>query len=185
MRGSWKRLASLPPILLAILISTHARVKPEPHYTFILPAGYVGWVQVIFNDPSASPLPVRRDGGRVIEVPESGMPRTSDIRVHDSNRKDEFYYQSSQTNGTTELRPVPTAYVLPGDSHGGFGVMDTGGKGLGYSWFFFVGPPELRGKVPLADYDKVRAAHTTPDGHQPPIPAPNPYPSPGRMSPTS
>jgi hypothetical protein len=44
---------------------------------------------------------------------------------------------------------------MPSDSHGGFGVMDTGGKGLGYSWFIFIGPPSLRAKVPLADCDKV------------------------------
>jgi hypothetical protein len=33
--------------------------------------------------------------------------------------------------------------------------MDTGGKGHGYSWFVFIGPPQLRAKVPLADWNKV------------------------------
>lgn len=142
----------------------------------------MGWVQVIFNDPQASSLPLK-NGSYEIEVPDSGIPRTSDMRVHDFNpkRKDEFLYRTFLPNGDVRLEPVPAEYVMAGDSHGGFGVMDTGGRGAGYSWFIFVGPPELRGRTPLADGDKAIASHTTPDGHFTRISAPAVYPSPGRI----
>jgi hypothetical protein len=110
-------------------------------------------VQIVFNATRALPCS-QKDGGYVIEVPESGISRTSDIRIHDFARKDEFYYRTSRPNGGVELRSVSPEYVMPGDSHGGFGVMNTGGKGPGYSWFIFIGPPKIRAEVPLADWDK-------------------------------
>src|SRR6266566_2996105 len=102
-------------LLLAVLFPVYGRARP--HYTFILPDGYVGWVQIVFNDPGASPLPLRKDGGNEIEVQESGIPRTSDLRVHDIKGKDEFYYRSVLPNGTAEFRPVPSESVLPGIDH--------------------------------------------------------------------
>jgi hypothetical protein len=170
--------------LLSVVFPVYGRTKP--HYTFILPDGYVGWVQIVFNDPGASPFPVRRDGGREIEVPESGIPRTSVILVLDFKKKDEFYYRSLLPNGKVELRPVPSEYVLPGVLHGGFDVAGTGGRGPGGgSWFLFIGPPEVRAKFPDADSDKVIAAHTSPDGHFTRIMAPDAYPTPGRVPPAA
>jgi hypothetical protein len=112
--------------LLSVVFAVYGRTKP--HYTFILPDGYVGWVQIVFNDPGASPFPIRRDGGREIQVPESGIARTSGLRVHDSKARNEFYYRSVLPNGEAEFRTVPSENVLPGIDHGGFGVADTGGK---------------------------------------------------------
>ena len=166
------RLAICSMILLSVLFPAYGRAKP--HYTFILPDQYVGWVQLVFNDPGTSPLPVRRDGGREIDVPESGIPRTSGLRVHDVKGKDEFYYLSVLPNGKAELRPVPSEYVLPGIDHGGFGVADTGGQGPGYSWFIFIGPPEIRARIPWADITKV-------PGYGRRLMAPDVYPTPGRM----
>jgi hypothetical protein len=172
MRKSAVRLA----ILLVAIYPIYGRAKP--HYTFILPDGYVGWVLVIFNDPQSSPLPIRRDGGRVIEVPESGIPRTSDVRVEDDRGHDEFYYRSVLPNGASELHPMPSEYVLPGEGHSGWGVADTGGKGLGYSWFIFFGPPEIRAAIPWADITKV-------PGYGKKLMAPEVYPTPGRLPPTT
>jgi hypothetical protein len=167
-----KRIAFSLPILLAILFPIYGRAKP--HYTFVLPDGYVGWVQIIFNDPQASPLPIRKDGGRVIEVPESGMLRTSDIRVHDEKGRDEFYYRTILASGASELRPMPPEFALPGAGHGGWGVMDTGGKGRGYSWFIFLGPSDLRARTPWADITRV-------PGFGKKLMAPEVYPAPGRL----
>lgn len=153
----------------------------RPHYTFVLPDGYVGWVQVIFGDPQAPGLPFREDKGYEIDVPESGIARTSDWRVHASKVKDEFYYRSNLPDRPTELRPVPSAFVLPGDSHGGFGVMDTGGKGRGYSWFVFVGPPSVRAEVPKADWDKVVDEYAKAHGGSMRVEWDGKYPQPGRM----
>jgi len=166
-------------VLVAVALQAATARSKRPRYIFVLPDGYVGWVQIVFNDQAATPLPMR-DGGYVIDIPESGLTRTSDLRVHDFKRQDEFYYHSSPTAETQELGKVPIENVLPGDSHGGFGVMDTGGRGKGYSWFVFVGPPSIRSKVPLADWDKEveawRKVHWNAR-----MPAPDPYPSPGRL----
>jgi hypothetical protein len=168
-------------LLLAVFFPVYARVKP--HYTFILPDQYVGWVQIVFNDPGASPFPVRRDGGREIAVPESGIPRTSGLRVHDVRGKDEFYYLSVLPNGKVELRPVASEYVLPGVGHGGFGVAGTGGRGTGGgSWFLFIGPPEVRAKFPDADWDKVVAEFAKTHGGKTRIESSGPYPTPGRIA---
>src|ERR1700730_2344227 len=172
MNGLAYRVGASVPILLAIFVVAQGR--PRPHYTFILPDGYIGGVQVVFNDSQASPLPIRKDGGRVVEVPESGIPRTSDLLVRD-NSPDEFFYRAATSGGTTELRPMRTEYVLPGMSHGGWDVMDTGGKGRGYSWFIFFGPPEIRAKIPWADITKV-------PGYGRKLMAPDVYPTPGRLA---
>jgi hypothetical protein len=168
----------LVAIFLAVVLQTATASSKRPRYVFVLPNGYVGWVQIIFNDPAAA-APIK-DGGYEIEVPESGIFRTSDIRVEDFKSKDEFYFRSLLPRGNTERFPVPSEYVMPGVSHGGFGVMDTGGRGEGSSWFIFIGPPSIRSRVPLADWAKVvedwRKAH----GNYR-VQAPDPYPSPGRM----
>ncbi len=163
-------------MLLAALFPINAR--PKPHYTFILPDRYVGWVQAVFGDTEASPLLLRKDGGYEIDVPETGIPRTSDILVMDFKRKDEFYYRAHLPNGKTELRLVPPEYVLPGVLHSGFSVGDTDGKGRGYSWFLFIGPPEVRARIPLADITKA-------PGYSKKMMAPEVYPTPGRLSSTT
>ena len=165
--------------VLLIALGANATHSKKPRYILILPNGYIGWVQIIFNDSAAAELPMK-DGGYVIDVPDSGLTRTSDIRVEDFKSQDEFYYRLSPTTRTQELRKVPSEYILPGVSHGGFDVMDTGGNGRGYSWFIFVGPPSIRSKVPLADWDKEVEAWRKVHGNAR-VPAPNPYPSAGRM----
>jgi len=162
--------------LLSVVFPLWGRTKP--HYTFVLPDGYVGWVQIVFNDPGSSPFRIRKGGGREIDIPESGIPRTSGLRVHDARGKDEFYYLSVPQNGKEKLRPLPSEYVLPGTDHGGFDVADTGGKGPGYSWFIFIGPPEIRAHVPWGDISKV-------PGYGRKLMAPDVYPTPGRVAPTA
>src|SRR5215475_1545264 len=108
-------IAFLHAVVLSMLLPLYAGTKP--HYTFILPDGYIGWIQVIFNDPQTPRLPVEKNGGRVLEVPESGIFRTSDLRVHDFKRKDEFYYRVLLPGGRFRLQAVPAEYILSDDSH--------------------------------------------------------------------
>ena len=109
------------------------------------------------------------------------MPRTSDLRYHDDRTPDEFYYRSILSNGASELHPVPPEYVLPEEGHGGFGVMDTGGKGLGYSWFLFIGPPEIRAREPLGDWRKVVEEYAKTHRGRKRVEWSGPYPTPGRL----
>jgi hypothetical protein len=48
-----------------------------------------------------------------------------------SKSHDEFYYRQVFPNGDQEVRPMPAEYVLPEEGHGGFGAVDTGGRGPG------------------------------------------------------
>lgn len=155
--------------------------RPRPnHYVFVLPSGYVGWIQVIFNDSHAAPLGVE-DHAYVIKVSESGIARTSDMRVEDARAKDQFYYRPIDSGEITKRALVPSDDVLPGFNHGGFGTMDTGGKGQGYSWFIFLGPPQVRAKVPLADWDKVVEKYRKEHDGNSRVEGPPTYPIPGRM----
>jgi hypothetical protein len=168
-------------VIIAICaVHSPAKNSKYPHYTFTLPDGYVGWIQIILNDPQAQRLSWR-DNGCEINIPDSGISRTSDLRVHSGRAADEFYYRVLLSDGNVKLTPIPSGYVLSGDSHGGFGVMDTGGKGRGYSWFVFIGPPDLRATVPLADWDKVVEEHRKMHNGNARVEAPEQYPTPGRM----
>jgi hypothetical protein len=158
-----------------------AQQSRHPHYTFVLPNDYVGWVQIIFNDPLGKPF-ARRNNSYEIDVPDSGVPRTSDIRVEDGKAEDQFYYRVLLPDGTAKLNPVPSDYVLSGFSHGGFGVMDTGGKGRGYSWFIFIGPRALRDKEPLANWDEVVEEHKRVHQGNARVEITDPYPTPGRVT---
>ena len=79
----------------------------------------------------------------------------------------------------TWLHKFRRTMIRPGRE---FGVMDTGGKGRGYSWFIFIGPLDLRARVPLADWDKVVEEHQRTQQGNVRIEAPDPYPTAGRMS---
>jgi len=169
-------------LLTVIFGSPHSSAVRDkhPHYVFKLPNGYVGWVQIIFNDPQAPPLSVE-NGGVVVDVPESGTVRTSNLRIHSSLAPDEFYYKGSAFAGASQNHLVPTNYFLLGIDHGGFGAMDTGGKGPGYSWFLFIGQPELRAKVPFANWNKVVEDYRKSHGGKARIEFSGSYPTPGRM----
>jgi hypothetical protein len=177
MRWSWAAIA-----LFALAVPYGAGAKrPHPHYTLILPDKYVGWVQVIFNDRKASPFPHRKDGGYQVDVPETGIARTSDMHVIDSTAKDEFYYRSTGSEGNEVILPVPFNYVLPGVCDGGFTMMNTDGKGPGSSWYVFIGPPELRATVPDAVWVKKVEDYAKAHGGKTRIESSGPYPVPGRM----
>jgi hypothetical protein len=150
-------------------------------YRVFLPAGYVGWIQLIFNELGASPLLWKR-GAYEIEVSDLGIGRTSDMHDNDVGSNDEFLYRTVSPKGTVDLQPVPPGYVLPGYAHGGFTTMDTGGRGPGSSWFIFIGPPELRAREPLGDWDKVVQEYQKTHGGKSAFSLPGRYPTPGRIN---
>ena len=159
--------------LLVILLSGVVNAKSW-HYRVVLPRNYVGWVQVIFGDTSAPPL----SGGKKclqIDVAETGIVRTRILPVWFGSR-DEFFYRSADGNRIQKLLPLPPTYVIDYAYEGGFSVSGTpdGSPGTA-SWFFFIGPPEIRDKISLADIRKEPGY-----GHR--LSVPKVFPKPGRMS---
>jgi hypothetical protein len=160
-----------------------------PHYAFILPDGYVGWIQVVFSSPNALEPPLVKNA-LVLRIDSSGVFRTSMIGTVFTGSHDEFFYSKIDANGKEILTPVPPTFVcteLSGldscyDSDGNLSDGFTVGRAnLGHpndgtpgnSWFLFVGPPDLRKK-----YAKV--IHRAP-GAQYQIDVPEDDPTPGRI----
>jgi hypothetical protein len=165
--------------LLAFLAPADA-ICEKDHYEFILPDHYVGWVQVIFNDHEA---PFQSHVGKAwfITVSEDGIFRTRSIRVMDLKPADTFFYRIALPDGSSRLEAVPKNYVLKEVNDGGFDVAGTNGKGIGRSWYVFIGPPELRSKTRFADWSKevdsrMRMYGTADLG------PPDPLPIPGRIT---
>jgi hypothetical protein len=133
-----------------------------PHYVFVLPDGYVGWIQVIFLSPGAPEL--KPDHGKfILRINEDGVFRTSMVEAVFAGSHDEFLYRSLRPDGTEALKPVPATYFCGEDSgiDSCFGSDGTKSDGFtvgranlgkpndgtpGNSWFIFVGPSALREK---------------------------------------
>jgi len=157
-------------------LSLQAKPKPD-HYRFILPSGYVGWIQVTFGVPHGPALPITEDRrALLVRIDDSGVAKTGNLRVHSARPKDEFFYELRDSGGLEKLVPVPSDYILDDghNTHGGFGINGTPDNSPGYSFFFFVGPPEVRARVPRADIRKVPGFPKKREG-------PPSYPTPGRM----
>ena len=186
MNSSNIRVPKVSTILIALSLFSppvSARGRAHPHYTFVLPEGFVGWIQVVFNDPHANQLHWEQNAV-FIDVPDSGVARTSSLRVHGfgEGKFDRFFYRAQALDGRTNLIPIPNEYVLRGDSHGGFGYAGTDGKGPGYSWFIFIGPPQVRANVPMADWGKVVEEYRQTHNGNSRVELRGPLPVPGRMT---
>jgi len=169
----------LATILLAISGCASAMAEGH-HYEFILPDHYIGWIQVIFQDPDAPPI-TNVGKSHLFTIPETGIYRTSSTRVIAAKPSDTFFYRVSTNDGSFRLKRVPSNYVVKGVNDGGFDIAGERGTGAGRGWYIFIGPPEIRSEVPFADWkteleSRIRKYGTDETG------PPNPLPIPGRMS---
>lgn len=146
-----RRPISLVPLSWTyLLVVCSLQARQAPHYEFILPNGYVGWIQVIFSDPSAQPLP-SKGSTLIVQMPETGVFRTSSLQDY-FGTPNKFMYQSAcEASRKCRTIPVPPDYVETSLIQG-FGLGSTCGRGKGYSWFIFVIPPDVRKEIPDADW---------------------------------
>ena len=84
-----QRLAAVLPTLLLI---TGGCGKISRSSKFLIPSGYIGWIQVQYGVRGAPPLPVE-NGFYLIRVPPNGRVKTS-TKQDFGWRRDEFYYNS-------------------------------------------------------------------------------------------
>jgi len=153
-------------ITLAILLLSSAQTvfaRSEPHYVFLLPDGYIGWVQVISQSKDA-PAPLIEKGNLLVDLDDSGEFRTPSFHTMYVGARDEFFYKRKDATGKLVRVPVPAEYVCPemsgldtcytpSEEQGADGFTvgravagKSGPSREGSSWFFFIGPPELRAK---------------------------------------
>jgi hypothetical protein len=100
--------------ILAFLATIGCSAK-LPHYVFVLPDGYVGWVQVIFDSPGAPEI-VPTHGRFVLRVDRSGVLKTSMIATVFAGSHDEFFYSRRDVKGKEVLSAVPTNYYCGQES---------------------------------------------------------------------
>lgn len=149
-------------LLLSIVFATETGQAQQGRHPcrYLIPEGYVGWVQVDYQIEGAPVLPIE-DGYRVYKFPPSGRLQTSSaVEVGTyadllSGLKDEYYYYSPDTQ-----RPLPAGPNRAdggmiwghGDGQGGSGTAsglhtsgerfeDASAKTYSYE-YFFVGTEE-------------------------------------------
>jgi len=79
-------------VLLSGCIGSDSKRAP---YRYLIPGGYVGWVEIRFGVLDAPELPVQ-EGFRVARFSKEGTLNTSS-RLQDGWAKDEYYYYAGDT----------------------------------------------------------------------------------------
>lgn len=100
---------------------------------YMVPEGYVGWVQINYDLKDAPPIPIENEAF-IFKFPESGLIETSDTLEYGS-AKDHFFYYSDK--GKTEFEPPHTSEspyrAFIGTSRP---KPETNMKKSAYSWYF-------------------------------------------------
>src|ERR1700720_930593 len=95
-----KRLIFFTFFVLAITLTNASALihgqnqRKSLPYRFLIPEGYVGWIRVDFDVPSAPELPIE-DGYYIFKFSESGRLETSSNDIVESRRNQFFYYSGS------------------------------------------------------------------------------------------
>jgi hypothetical protein len=162
MAGS-KSLRKFVLVSLLLQVSLTGCNREHPHYVFVLPDEYVGWIQVVFDSPDAPS--VEPDHGKfVLRIDETGVFKTRSLKYIFAGAHDEFFYRKLGSNGKEVLFPVPSNYYCAGASGIDSCLGSEGSKTdsfsvsrarlgsrneltPGNSWFLFVGPQSIREKM--------------------------------------
>lgn len=91
-------------ILIAGFIFLFQTIQDQINYKFIVPTGYHGWIEVVFDQPEYPPLE-RERRQIIVEVPANGMLKTSSSNKSGSV---ELYYMDSNE----KLVPFPINVMM-------------------------------------------------------------------------
>ena len=116
-------------ISLALLIGCSGVYPKRTPYRYLIPNGYVGWVEVIFGVVDEPELPVV-EGFRIVKFPKEGVLKTSSS-LEDGWAKDEYYYYDGKTK-----RRLSDGYKTGMINAGSTGLRGISGR---QSQWFFVG----------------------------------------------
>jgi hypothetical protein len=149
---------------LVVLMSASAHAKKLPHYVFVLPDGYTGWIQIVFDPNHGSPVVVEK-GNALVRVGDDGIVHLKTYHTTFVGSTDEFFYEQRDANGRIIRNALPADFTCSiknsgmdfcfdgsGDLSDGFTVgRATVGKPSdgtpGSAWWLFIGPPALRRKM--------------------------------------
>jgi hypothetical protein len=116
--------------LASLLLLTGGCLRTRHPTQFLIPNGYVGWVDISYGVHDAPRLPVE-GGYTVVRVPANGKAQTS-TEIEAGRAGDQFFYE--ETGHRRRLQP---------SQPGGGGMIwgdSVTGKSRGATREFFVGP---------------------------------------------
>ena len=115
-----KRFVRVFLFLLLLGGCMDASSKRAP-YHYLIPGGYVGWVQIRFGVVDAPEMPIR-EGFRVARFSKAGTLNTS-TKLQDGWAKDEYFYYAGDTQQKlsdgyqTGMINAGSTGLMGGDSH--------------------------------------------------------------------
>ena len=118
---------------LAAWLAIDARHSIRHSSRFLIPEGYIGWVRVEFQVPSALPLPVE-GGEHLFKFPPSGLLRTSSSEQYGWAKDHYFYYSEKGTRILRDTGPSSERLIW-----GKINGEESGSQGKRKYEEFFVG----------------------------------------------
>jgi hypothetical protein len=120
----------LTTLFLTIFLPKEGCSETVPRYLYLVPEGYIGYVQVNFNVERAAPL-LREGDYLLIKIPPSGIVNTSSAMIETTKfpyQRDVFFYYSF----SGDRRPMAFPACGGGHTRSRIGARVV-------SWIFFVG----------------------------------------------
>jgi hypothetical protein len=113
-----------------LLICAAGCLRTRRHTQFLIPDGYVGWVDVSYGVPHAPTLP-DESGYSIVRLPSSGKTQTS-TEIEGGRTGDQFFYVQGDQRKRLQPSQPGGGGLIWGDS--------VTGKSRGATREFFVGP---------------------------------------------
>jgi hypothetical protein len=139
-------------LVMGAAISMSAPITRHPT-RFLIPDGYVGWVEVKYGDSNAFPFPMDQ-GTLICRIPDSGLLATSSL-FEQGWAKDEYFYYSK--NGSVRALK---------ETGWGLGGMIWGGSNSTSEQYFYIGTEErYRHAVTINEsrpFDESKRERTSP-----------------------
>ncbi len=111
-------------VLCLLMIFIAGCSQPRKTYRYLIPDGYIGYVQVNFKVSQAPPLTME-DGFYLIKFPPAGVFSTSSDMISDKFQKQEYFYYSGESRRRCEGAIT------------GFTRQEIGSPVI--AWIFFIG----------------------------------------------
>jgi hypothetical protein len=129
----WLSLAMTSAISMGALLVRHPT-------KFLIPANYVGWIEVRYGETTAPVLPIDK-GTLICQIPANGVLLTSSLRQQGWAKDEYFYY--SKDGSVSELRETGwgSGGMIWGDSDE-WQQLPSGSKPAQITEYFYVGTEE-------------------------------------------
>jgi Family of unknown function (DUF6843) len=116
-------------LFLVLLNGCIGENQKRTPYRYLIPSGYVGWVEVRFGFAGEPELPIH-EGFRIVRFSKEGILKTSS-RLENGWAKDEYYYYDGE-----EKKKLSDGYKTGMINAGSSGIRAIDGR---QSLWFFVG----------------------------------------------